>query len=73
MRDIAAEKAENFVRHMKAERQRRRLSQRQMADLMGLSRQVLVNLELGRKPIRLEEALRYCEAIGTPLQSMISY
>jgi HTH-type transcriptional regulator / antitoxin HipB len=59
-----AHSTDEFGRHLRARRRELRLSQADLADVIGVNRRVLGELENGKPTVRLEIALEAARALG---------
>lgn len=55
------------ARAIVAERKRRGLSQRELADRLGWSRQTVTTIEAGDRSVKVEELPAVCRALGVTL------
>ncbi|MBL7494374.1 helix-turn-helix transcriptional regulator [Frankia sp. AgW1.1] len=71
--EAADEAATLFLRRVRAIRQERRISAQELAELVGMSRDVLANAENGRRPFicTLPEAIALARALDVDLVRML--
>ena len=48
------------------------ISQREMADLIGIEQSLICRIETGKKHLRLEEAIVFCQATETKMEVFIN-
>ena len=60
-----------IARNVRAERSRRRMTQQQLADLLGVSRPTVTAIEIGRRPVAARDLPRLCRALGVPLIKLL--
>lgn len=48
------------------------MSQRQLAEACGMTRDAITAIESGRRPIRLDEAIAICDALDVELGALVS-
>lgn len=67
------ERMENIInnklvsQNMKAARIRAGLTQRQLGELLGVSRQTIINWEKGTDTLKMRKFKKYAEAVGVPV------
>ncbi len=63
----------NLTNRLKLLRQQKgELSQQQLADMVGCSRQTIISIESGCKNPSVELALKLSHALGTPMEQIFS-
>jgi transcriptional regulator with XRE-family HTH domain len=62
---------EALGQNIRTERVRRKLNQSALADLVGMSRTSITNVELGRQSLLVDQLLRIAEALGTDPQMLL--
>lgn len=62
-----------FGEMIQAHRQSRELNQITMAEMIGISKQDLCNIEKGRKLVSVERAIFFAEALGMPKKTFAKY
>lgn len=62
---------DHFAAAVRAERARRRMTQAQLAEMVGWSTGTLADLEAGRRRVGLDDVPRICGALGVPLVEMV--
>ncbi len=69
-----ADLSEAVAEGIRAFRARRRLSQRQLGELVGLHERTISDLERGRRPVTLDgEVLAFCRALECTLPQLLAF
>lgn len=60
-----------LANNIRGERARRRLTQAQLADLLGWPRTSIHDVEVGRRRLTLDDLTAFCRAFGLPLSELL--
>ena len=63
---------QRFSARLSSMRKLRKMTQQQLADVVGLPRPSLGMIEVGKRSVTLSEAVALCEALDVDLAAMIS-